>query len=256
MNETARERLGEIRVVVSHYNERPTDRLVALLDDMSRLPAGWPCSTLVVVNRARPRALVLPERHRAVRVIYRENTGYNIGAWDAGWRERPAFGAYLFLQEECRVVQPGWAAAFVASLGTPGVGLVGESLAEGWDAPWDRLAESLRGLTLPDHRVDGKPAERVDCYRHHLRSWLIPEGESGEHLQSLVLFAPRVVLEAIGGFPVGRNYGEAIAAEIAISKAVQALGLRLREVGPGPFTFIEHPQWAHRKFGRGPAVSY
>jgi hypothetical protein len=245
----ALDRIGEVLVVVSHYNAWPTDQLVGLLDGMREVPSGWPFSALVVVNRAAPRRLVLPARHGDVAVVERENTGYNIGAWDAGWRARPTFGAYLFLQEECRVVRPDWAGAFVRALG-PGVGLVGECLAPDWDAPWVQLEAALRGVTLPDHVIDGAPADRVPCYRHFLRSRGIPPGDRGDHLQSLVLFARRGVLEAIGGFPVGRNYGEAIAAEIGISKAVQALGLKIREVGPGPFTYIEHPQWLHRRVAR------
>ena len=33
-------------------------------------------------------------------------------------------------------------------------------------------------------------------------------------------------------------------AEVLISKQVEALGLEVREVGPGAFRYIVHPQWA------------
>ena len=76
-------------VVVSHYNAWPTDQLVALLDQIKAIPAGCPFDCRVVVNQAKPGPLELPPRHADVGVLYRENIGYNIGAWDHGWRVGP-----------------------------------------------------------------------------------------------------------------------------------------------------------------------
>ncbi len=36
----------------------------------------------------------------------RENTGFNIGAWDYGWRHLPPYDYYLFLQDDCFIVRP------------------------------------------------------------------------------------------------------------------------------------------------------
>jgi GT2 family glycosyltransferase/tetratricopeptide (TPR) repeat protein/2-polyprenyl-3-methyl-5-hydroxy-6-metoxy-1,4-benzoquinol methylase len=234
-------------VVISHYDARSPDRLLALLDSMSSKPAGWTYAVRVVVNQETRKPLELPDRHRPVEVFYRENAGFNIGAWDFGWRADPAFDAYLFLQDECRVVREDWAGAFVRKAAEANVGLVGECLSPLWDAPWAELAERFRGQRLPDHFVDGQPADRLACYQHFFARQGIPTGARGDHLQSLVLFARREVLEAIKGFPDSKNHGEAIAAEIAISKKVQALGLTIAEVGPEPFFYIEHPQWLHRR---------
>jgi hypothetical protein len=38
----------------------------------------------------------------------RENTGFNIGAWDYGWRHLPPYDYYLFLQDDCFIVRPLW----------------------------------------------------------------------------------------------------------------------------------------------------
>ncbi len=35
----------------------------------------------------------------------RENTGFNIGAWDYGWRHLPPYDYYLFLQDDCFIVR-------------------------------------------------------------------------------------------------------------------------------------------------------
>jgi hypothetical protein len=238
---------GAVLVVVCHYNARPPRMLVNLLDQARAVPAGHPFRVRVVVNLANPTRLLLPPRCRDAEVVYRDNAGFNIGAWEHGWRLGPPHAGYLFLQEECRIVREGWVEAFARRASEPSIGLVGECLSPTWDAPWDELARRFAGESLPGHHVAGRPADRVPCYLDFLRREGIPQGLRGDHLQSLVLFATREVLEAAGGFPVGRSYGEAIAAEIGISKKVQALGLRIAEVGPVPFSYIEHPQWLHRR---------
>jgi hypothetical protein len=236
-----------VLVVIAHYNARPTDNLISLLESMQTMPAGWPFAVRVVVNVALPKVLALPAHLRNVEVCYRENTGYNIGAWEYGWRQAPPYTAYLFLQDECQVARADWVAAFVRRLSAPDIGLVGECLSPDWDAPWEVLKERTKGDRFPEQLIDGQPAERIPCYFHFFSQQCISPGPRGDHLQSLVLSARRAVLEMIGGFPQGRNYGEAMAAEIGISKKVQALGLRICEVGPEPFSYIHHPQWLHRK---------
>jgi glycosyltransferase involved in cell wall biosynthesis len=236
-----------VLVVVSHYPGRSLESLVRLLDSMATLPAGIRYALRVVVNRDGTETLNLPERHRGVEVLYRTNSGYNIGAWEAGWRSGAAHDAYLFVQDECRIVRSDWLAAFVRVAETPRVGLVGECFSPDWDAPWELLRERYRGHELKEHTINGQPAERVDCYLDFFRKKGITPGPKGDHLQSLILFATRAVLERIGGFPESHGYGEAIAAEIGISKKVQAAGLTLAQVEPEAFTYIEHPQWLHRR---------
>lgn len=236
-----------VLVVVSHYAGRPIGPLVGLLDSMTAHPAGAAYAVRVVVNRDGAETVKLPDRHHSAEVVYRPNAGYNIGAWEAGWRAGTPHDAYLFVQDECRVVRGDWVAAFQRAATAPGVGLVGECPSPDWDAPWAELAERYHGHVLRDHAIAGRPAERVACYLDFFARHGIPPGEKGDHLQSLVLFATRAVLERVGGLPQGRDYGEAIAAEIGASKKVQAAGLSLGRVGPGPFHYIEHPQWLHRR---------
>ena len=228
-------------VVISHYNAWAPDQLVALLDQVASVPAGTPFALCVVVNQAEPCALDLPERHRGVPVLYRENTGYNIGAWDHGWRENPGHDCYLFLQEECRIVRPNWLAAHRQLAMRPRVGLVGEAMQ--WAGMgWERLDRTYREAprkVMGDGSAVPYPAD----LRAGLAAARVPEGRTGAHLQSLVLCLRREVLEAIGGFPIGRTYAEAVAAEVALTKRVEALGLRAREVGPGSFRYVVHPQW-------------
>lgn len=246
---------GPIAVVVSYYDARPAAPLQALVRGLLSGDAGAPFELRVVVNHdpalATPVALDLPA---GITVAVRENVGFNIGAWEHGWRMDPPRDAYLFLQDECVVRATPWLSPFVRAAEQPGVGLVGERLSPPWNAPWDELARRFAGHSLPGHEIEGRAAERIACYLHYLRAHGIDPGAKGDHLQTLALFARRSVLVAMGGFPVGRNYGEAIAAEIGTSKRVQTLGLGLREVGREPFTVFAHPQWLaraeqHRRMG-------
>ena len=233
-------------VVVSHYNAWPTDMLIALLDQMAAIPAGGPFQVRVVVNQAEERPLDLPARHAGVEVLYRPNTGYNIGAWDLGWRTGPEFACYLFLQEECQILRPDWVGAFVRLAMDPKVGLVGERLH--WENfSWRRLDRYYVDFPFAA-RVDGREVPIPVGVRHSLARLGIEAGRTGAHLQSLVVCARREILVATDGFLIGRDYAEATVAEVAASKRVEAMGLQVREVGRGgSFRYILHPQWADKQ---------
>lgn len=230
-------------VVVSYYDARPRQELDALLRDLATIDAGAPFDTLVVVNQSAAAPTPVHAALPGLRVLHRPNSGYNIGAWDHGWRHAPGYEHYVFLQHECRVRRAGWLAAYLRRLRLPGVGLVGERANPAWALPWADLERRFAGHTLPDHGPDGAPAERLPTYRACWRRWGIDPGPRGDHLQTLALAASGTTLARIDGFPVGANYGEAIAAEIGVSKRVQMLGLTTEEIGPRPFAWITHPQW-------------
>lgn len=233
-------------VVVSHYNAWPTDNLVALLDQMATIPAGMPFQTRVVVNQAEDRPLDLPARHAGVEVLYRKNIGYNIGAWDLGWRSGPPFDCYLFLQEECQILRHNWLAAFVRLAIKPRIGLVGERLH--WAGfTWSRLDRYYAKFPFAA-RIDGQEVPIPTGVRLSLTRLGIPLGKTGAHLQSLVFCARREIMVAMDGFLIGRDYAEATVAEVAASKRVEAMGLDVREVGRGgSFQYILHPQWADKR---------
>ncbi|WP_435018059.1 hypothetical protein TA3x_000003 [Tundrisphaera sp. TA3] len=229
-------------VIISHYNAWPATQLVSLLDQMREIPAGHPFRARIVVNQAEDKPLELPERHRGIDVFYRENVGYNIGAWDHGWKQEPKADFYLFLQEECVILRPGWLRDFIRAASDPRVGLVGESL-ELWQQTWEQIDyyRDLAGnvpMTVFGRDCSWSEANRMFLDKHGIRA-----GSGSDHLQSLILGMRGDVLEKIGGFPLGVTKDEAICSEVAISKAVQALGLRIRQVGLRRFTRIHHPQW-------------
>lgn len=232
-------------VVVSHYDGWAPDQLIALLDQLRDVPAGAAFDVCVVVNQCGNAVLTLPPRFSHIPVLHRPNVGFNIGAWDHGWRTMPPYEDYLFLQEECRILRPNWLAAIRRALARPGVGLVGESLAFA-GLSWRRLDAQYRQTSFADP-VDGRSVTIPAGIRAGLERLAIPVGRSGAHLQSLVLAIRRETIEQIDGFIVADTYGAATVAECAVSKKVEALGLKVREVGPGSFRYILHPQWRHRQ---------
>ena len=238
-------------VVISHYDRRSAEPLTGLLDSLDRFTAGVGHERVISVNATGAPALPASLRQRVHGVLERPNAGMNIGAWDAAWRHWPGRPAYLFLQDECFAVRDGWMALVMQALEAPGTGLVGESLNPAWDKPWDRLREGPGKAELPEHFIDGCPANRVDVYLHHMRRYGIDPGEGGRHLRSLVWALRGPVLEAIGGFPQGANYGECIAAEIGVSRAVASRGLALATLGPAPFHAFRHLEWS-----QGPGGPY
>jgi hypothetical protein len=230
-------------VVISYYDRRPTDCLRALLHSMAAMPAGMAFDALIVANTTRDELPVMPHAPFPLSVLRRENTGMNIGAWDAGWRAFPGRKAYVFLQDECLIVREGWLKGLVdRSLGHD-VGLVGESSNPAWEAPWTRLKAIHAASKLPDHYIDGRPAARVDTYLHHITRWGIDPGATGAHQRSLTWGMRGEVLQAIDGFPIGADYGECIAAEIAVSRKIAAEGLRVVQARQAPFHFVRHREW-------------
>ncbi len=230
-------------VVVSFYDRRPTGPLVDLLQSLDQHPAGAEFDLLLVVNSTGewrvPEALLAP----GMRVLYRRNAGMNIGAWHGAWQHATDYSRYLFLQDECLAVAEGWLSAFVAGLDDPAVGLLGESYNQNWDKPWDNLRQGPGATVMPEHDIDGRPANRVDVYLDFMRRQGIDTGSRGGHLRSLAWALRGDTLRRIGGFPEGGNYGECIAAEIGVSKAVEALGLRVSQVAARPFAYFRHVEW-------------
>jgi len=231
-----------VLVVISHYNAWPTDHLVALLDQIQAIPAGHPFQVRVVVNQAEPKLCELPSRHAGVEIRYRANTGYNIGAWDHGWRESPRFDEYLFLQEECTIQQPGWLRVFVRAASRRGVGLVGESRVLG-KLTWAET-EAFQSWVVED--PDGiKPPEQWAKFTHrYLERQGIDPTSTPTHLQALIIYARRATLEAINGFRIDQRKDDAIGCEVAMSKCVEAVGLKTVQVRLRPFQYIMHPQWS------------
>lgn len=236
-------------VVVSYWTGRPDRALHRLLRQMSKVDAGCPHDLVIVCNGGDLKPLTLPaefESSRA-RVFDRENTGWNLGAWDHGWRVAGDYEYFLFLQDDCLLKRPNWVYDFeFRADNDPGIGLLGEEIM------WDRMTwPYIRKATDRDlgRRAwpESEPIHPLDTYQKLLEERGVPLGEVGTHLPSIILFSPRAVLEEVGGFPlIGSKYLEAVACEIGISRLIESKGYRISKVKDDSFHLIGHPQWTRR----------
>jgi hypothetical protein len=233
-------------VVVSYWTGMPTKHLHRLLAQMQKIDAGAPFDLLVVCNGGLETPLTLPVRFDSLRprIINRENTGYNLGAWDCGWREAGGYEYYLFLQDDCFLKRTNWVGDFEFRMSRDeGIGLLGETIM--WEhQSWRYLREATdRDLGRSAWRED-ESVHPIDAYLALLEQRGIPRGDCGTHLQSLILFTSRRILEEIGGFPImGSDYQAAVACEIALSRLVASRGYRLSRIGSSSFSYIGHRQW-------------
>jgi hypothetical protein len=215
------------RVVVSYYDQRPIGTLLALLDQTMSIDAGAPFDLCVVVNAENSTLTRLPERHKGVEVLHRENRGFNVGAWQHGWKANPPYDFYLFLQDECVIRRPGWLAAIAGAARKPRVGFIGEGVDcyESWETfarCWPPIASEAYSMA----------AEKG-----------IALGARPDYVQTLIVGARREVLESTGGFVVSDGKIGACAGEILTSVRARAHGFRNVQVAWRPFEFIRHPQW-------------
>lgn len=232
-------------VVISHFDQRSTEPLSRLLDSIMRFNAGAEYDCRIVVNSTRHEPIALLERHTPFEsaISYRENAGMNIGAWDFGWRSNPHYDYYLFLQDECCIVQDEWLRAFQEASDRPDVGMVGESINLKWNQDWESIKRTWGNTWIEGHYIDDSPADRVTVYQKFMHDRGIPFGETGRHLRSLVWFLRNDVLTRINGFPIGNNFGECIGAEIAVTKMIEACGLQVTQVADQDFCYIQHREW-------------
>ena len=235
-----------VTVVISYYNARSPQPLIGLLESMQTHEPGCIYDTCIVVNRAIDQDLVLPAALSHHSILYRPNTGFNISAWEHGWRSCPDADFFLFLQDDCVVHRDNWLKAYVQASKKPRIGLVGELI--NWNRYWEQLnGKRILEIVTKDHTLNGNPATRKEVYFDAFHRWNIDPGLRADHLQSLIWAARRETLETIHGFPASTNYGEAIAAEIATSKKIQSAGYRIRQVHWRPFHYVRHPQWPYNQ---------
>ena len=234
-------------VIISYWSERNPHNLLQLLSQMRRYSAGIPYSTTLVCNggNSKPPAIPGTLKNSFKKIITRENTGYNLGAWECGWRaEDRSIDYFLFLQDECFILRDNWLRAFVDKIQKRrSIGVLGESW--GWDVSWEEAGS--RALQYPDcfeKTADGKCISSFDIALRWLKEKNLCVPKYADHLQSLILFVGRRLLEEIDGFlPLSSKKHEAIASEIFFSKKVQALGYRIAQVHRRQFYYIGHPQW-------------
>ena len=226
-------------VVVSHYMARPKDDLQALLSQLQVVTSD----VLVVINDDAHHGPAEWVKNMPVSCLKRENTGMNIGGWNEGYKQKPDFDHYIFLQDECMVKDNAFLEAYVDRLANPEIGLIGECLNPRWNVPWDVIANNSLFNFPIQITSNAPPIMSINFYKYCLSSWGVAEGPTGKHLRALVWAISKVNLKKIENFPLGRIHQECIAAEIAVSKKIEQLSLCVEQCSNLPFKFIEHKEW-------------
>lgn len=215
-------------VVISHYDQRPIEPLISLLDQIAEIDAGANYDLVVIVNAMSKELLKLPERHADLKILYRENQGFNIGAWQHGWLAAPNYDFYLFLQDECEIRRPNWLGASKRAAKPPKVGFVGECMnhISSWEVFEREYPEIFKECVSIAARNSFDIADNPD------------------HLQMLSIGAERAALEKTGGFIEANTKVRAMAGEVLTSVRARMLGFRVRQTAWRPFEYIGHPQWS------------
>jgi hypothetical protein len=251
-------------VVISHWLERDSSNLYNLVIQLANINPGIEYSICIVCNHS---DIDFPKNsnqnlefiyQKLIRIInnskwppkefyivFRENIGMNIGAWDYAWRHFSNFINYLFLQDEVLVMNDNWFLSFINSIKSNNIQnetpfLIGESWNNKWDRSWISLINSNFNSISSGH---SESLGRVDFYLNTFKNWGVFKGENGGHLRSLIWFTNIYTLTKINGFRIGRTYGECIASEIATSLLVKQHGGFVKQLKPHPFTYFWHAEW-------------
>jgi len=226
-------------LVISHYNLRPKDHLKKLIE----LTNDLPIDRLIVINDDSSKENILKRESDSLSFLIRPNIGMNIGGWNDAFFCLPNYAYYIFIQDECLILNKDFLMHYQELLSDRSVGMIGESLNPKWDTTWETLLNSPLNYSDKDHIINGVQIPRVCFYLELFKEWGISPGIKATHLRSLIWAFKNEILQRINGFPLGLNKGECIASEIGVSKKIQEIGLEIKQVGIEPFSFIYHSEW-------------
>ena len=230
-------RKSKLLITISHYNKRDKINLINLINSLT----NEKCDLFIVINDDNCKVEQLGYFYN-VQTLTRPNTGMNIGSWNAAYLNNKDYDFYLFLQDECKILEKSFIACYINELSKKEVGMTGESINNKWDNKWDFLANSRINYVV-GYDMHKKPVYRVQYYFNLLKTWLIQPGENGRHLRSLIWGFKKETLNKISSFPIGKTKEECIVAEIAVSKKVEQIGLKVTQVHTKPFKYISHIEW-------------
>ena len=230
-------RKSKLLITISHYNKRDKINLINLINSLT----NEKCDLFIVINDDNCKIEQLGYFYN-VQTLTRPNTGMNIGSWNAAYLNNKDYDFYLFLQDECKILEKSFIACYINELSKKEVGMTGESINNKWDNKWDFLANSRINYVV-GYDMHKKPVYRVQYYFNLLKTWLIQPGENGRHLRSLIWGFKKETLNKISSFPIGKTKEECIVAEIAVSKKVEQIGLKVTQVHKKPFKYISHIEW-------------
>lgn len=235
-----------VALVVSYWPGRSSEKLQSFVASALQHAPGHAYEAILVINGPETS---LPGEVNAFfhKIVYRENEGYNLGAWNHGWRHISSAKYLLFVQDDCQVISDNWVSSFLNRFQSVyRCGLVAEHINKKWDKPWNELDN--QEARAPALLFNGAPVSKAAYYRKLLAHWGVPEGETARHATTVVQFTSRATLEEIGGYREENNYYDAVGAEIAFSKNIESLGYQLVQLTDARHSHIAHHEWEKHNF--------
>jgi len=238
--------MNNFLLVISHYNSRPKNLLKKLIKSTENLKID----RLIVINDDLVKKNNLTKESANLFFLNRPNIGMNIGGWNDAFFTLPNYEYYVFIQDECLILDLTFIHFYKDLLNEKSIGMIGESMNPKWNQSWETLLNSPLNSIDNDHLENGLPVLRVAFYLSILKKWGIDPSNDASHLRSLIWGFKNNVLHQINGFPLGLNKGECIAAEIGVSKKIEAIGLQIKQVKKDPFSFIYHTEWSKNGYSK------
>ena len=224
-------------ITISHYHKRNKNHLNNLVSSLK----SYRSDLYIIINNENTDT-EKKSTFKKIDTLIRPNIGMNIGSWNASYLNKPNFDFYIFLQDECVILNHDFVKKYIFELSKDNVGMTGESINFKWNKKWENIASSELNYLVGYDRLK-RPIYRVQYYLSLMKKWGIEYGDNGLHLRSLIWGFRREILEKISPFPIGKTKEECIASEIAVSKKVEQLGLKVTQIDKNPFNNISHVEW-------------
>ncbi len=221
--------------IISYYKSRNKQNLYNLLKQLKIFKS----KIAVIINDDETNVLKFEEVDN-VYTLFRKNIGMNIGAWNEGYRYFSDYENYFFFQDECFIKKNIFFEKYLNLLSKKDLGLIGETVNTKWSKSWDEMQLSPMNYKI---LVNEEEMLRVNFYKKQITEWGIELGYSPIHLRSLSMAIKSVNLKKINGFNIGFNKEECIASEIAISKKIMNLNLKIAQSNKEHFYYIGHKEW-------------
>ena len=231
--------MNNFLLVISHYNSRPKNLLKKLIESTDTQKID----RLIVINDDHVKKNNLIKESANLFFLTRPNIGMNIGGWNDAFFALSDYEFYVFIQDECLILDYNFIHFYKDLLNEKSIGMIGESMNPKWNQSWEALLNGPLNVIDNEHLENGLPMARVTFYLSMLKKWNINPSNNASHLRSLIWGFKNNVLHQINGFPLGSNKGQCIAAEIGVSKKIEAIDLQIKQVKKDPFSFIYHTEW-------------
>ena len=241
-----------IAFIISHF---PRSNSIFNLKKLVQQLRPYKQVIIVVENSLQPTEALLQCCGDGICLVKRENSGMNIGAWQAGYQNYSDFDYFFFFQAESFIVNTKFLDRYIRLFESdPRLGMIGDSLNLNWNLPWDELEVSRFNHdvhvqsnnytnSIDENDNPSLRCRRVSFYRQKLEEWGVSTNDLGAgHLRALNWCITKEVMSLIK-FPVGVSKHECIAAEIAVSRAVIQSGYKICQSAKHPFRYIGHREW-------------